>query len=90
MRLTFLTPYIVEALQPGRRLASRCAIDDTALTWAGWARTIDLRATGVQVRIANGRTVAAIPALSLTLERARAASARNWWRRRRSRSSSRV
>ena len=66
VRLTFLTPYIVEALTPEDG-SFKVAIDDTVLTWGGWARTIDLRATGVHVQDANGRTVAAIPALSLTL-----------------------
>lgn len=66
VRLTFLTPYIVEALTPADG-SFKVAIDDTVLTWGGWARTIDLRATGLHVQDANGRTVAAIPALSLTL-----------------------
>jgi hypothetical protein len=66
VRLTFLTPYIVEALTPEDG-SFKVAIDDTVLTWGGWERTIDLRATGVHVQDANGRTVAAIPALSLTL-----------------------
>ena len=66
VRLTFLTPYIVDALTPEDG-SFKVAIDDTVLTWGGWARTIDLRATGVHVQDANGRTVAAIPALSLTL-----------------------
>jgi len=66
LRLRFLTPYIVEALTPEDG-SFKVAIDDTVLTWGGWARTIDLRATGVHVQDANGRTVAAIPALSLTL-----------------------
>jgi hypothetical protein len=66
VRLTFLTPYIVEALTPADG-SFKVAIDDTVLTWGGWARTIDLRATGVHVQDANGRTIAAIPALSLTL-----------------------
>ena len=66
VRLTFLTPYIVEALTPADG-SFKVAIDDTVLTWGGWARTIDLRATGVHVQDANGRTVATIPALSLTL-----------------------
>jgi len=66
LRLRFLTPYIVEALTPADG-SFKVAIDDTVLTWGGWARTIDLRATGVHVQDANGRTVAAIPAISLTL-----------------------
>ncbi|HUL04889.1 MAG TPA: AsmA-like C-terminal domain-containing protein, partial [Candidatus Acidoferrum sp.] len=66
IRLTFLTPYIVDALTPADG-SFKVAIDDTVLTWGGWARTIDLRATGLHVQDANGRTVAAIPALSLTL-----------------------
>ena len=66
VRLTFLTPYIVQALTPADG-SFKVAIDDTVLTWGGWARTIDLRATGLHVQDAKGRTVATIPALSLTL-----------------------
>jgi hypothetical protein len=66
VRLTFLTPYLVEALTPEDG-SFRVAIEDTVLTWGGWERTLDLRATGVRVLNADGTNVASIPALSLTL-----------------------
>jgi hypothetical protein len=66
LRLTFLTPYLVDALTPEDG-AFQVAIEDTVLTWGGWERTLDLRATGVRIVNADGRTAAAIPALSLTL-----------------------
>ena len=66
VRLTFLTPYLVEALTPEDG-SFQVTIEDTVLTWGGWERTLDLRATGVRVLDADGTNVAAIPALSLTL-----------------------
>jgi len=66
VRLTFLTPYIEEALTPPDKSFS-VTIDDTVLSWAGWKRSLDLRATGVRVRDSDGRTVAAVPGVSLTL-----------------------
>ena len=66
VRLTFLTPYLVDALSP-KDDSYQVSIDDTVLTWGGWARTLDLRATGVRILNPDGRTVAAIPAISLTL-----------------------
>lgn len=66
VRLTFLTPYLVDALTPEDG-SFRITIDDTVLTWGGWERTFDLSATGVGVLDGSGRRVADIPALSLTL-----------------------
>jgi uncharacterized protein YhdP len=66
VRLTFLTPYLVDALTPADG-SFRVTIADTVLSWGGWERTLDLRATGVRMQDAGGRTIAAIPALSLTL-----------------------
>jgi hypothetical protein len=66
VRLTFLTPYLVDALRSDDG-SYEVTIEDTVLTWGGWERTLDLRATGVRILNADGRTVAAIPALSLTL-----------------------
>ncbi len=66
IRLTFLTPYLVDALSPEDG-SYQVTIDDTVLTWGGWERTLDLRATGVRILNDDGRAVAAIPALSLTL-----------------------
>lgn len=66
IRLTFLTPYLEEALTP-KDGSFKVAIDDTVLSWGGWERTLDLRATQVRVIEQDGRTIAAIPGLSLTL-----------------------
>ncbi len=66
VRLTFLTPYLVDALTPEDG-SFQVAIEDTVLSWGGWERTLDLRATGVRMVDASGRSIAAIPAMSLTL-----------------------
>jgi hypothetical protein len=71
LRLQFLTPYLEQALTPPDR-SFTVEIDHTSLTWAGWERTIDLRAGGVRIVEAGGKTVAAVPELALTLS-ARAA-----------------
>ncbi|MGH6962312.1 MAG: hypothetical protein ACREE7_17660, partial [Dongiaceae bacterium] len=66
LRLEFLTPYLEQALvAPDGSFT--VDIDATVLTWAGWDRTFDLRASGVHVIGANGRTVAKVPEISLTL-----------------------
>jgi hypothetical protein len=71
LRLEFLTPYLEQALTPPDR-SFTVEIDHTTLTWAGWTRTIDLRAGGVRIVEAGGKTVVAVPELALTLS-ARAA-----------------
>ncbi|MEE8276525.1 MAG: AsmA-like C-terminal domain-containing protein [Alphaproteobacteria bacterium] len=66
IRLQFLTPYIEAALNPpGQAFAVR--LSHTLLTWAGWERTLDVRAVDVRVTGADGRLVASIPQLSLGL-----------------------
>ena len=65
VRLTFLTPYIEESLTPPDK-SFTVSIDDTVISWGGWQHTLDLRATGVRVRDVDGRTVATVPAISLT------------------------
>lgn len=66
LRLEFLTPYLEQALSPADG-GFRVDIEDTVLTWAGWERTFDLRASGVHVVAADGKTIADVPAIALTL-----------------------
>ena len=66
LRLNFLTPYLEEALKlPDESLS--VAIGDTLITWAGWHRTFDLTARDVRVLGADGRELAEVPELSLTM-----------------------
>jgi AsmA-like protein/uncharacterized protein DUF3971 len=66
LRLSFLTPYVEQALTLPER-SMNVAIDDTLITWAGWGRTVDLRVRGVHILSNSGRELAALPELSLTL-----------------------
>jgi hypothetical protein len=66
LRLSFLTPYVEQALTLPER-SIHVAIDDTLITWAGWGRTVDLRARGVHILSNSGRELASLPELSLTL-----------------------
>jgi hypothetical protein len=67
LRLESLTPYLETALQPSDG-AYEVHIGGTRLTWAGWDRTFDLRADDVRVvDPTNGRVVAVIPEISVTL-----------------------
>ena len=64
--LSFLTPYVEQALNSGHR-NFKLAIDDTTLTWAGWDRTIELRVKNVRAIGENGAAQALIPELSMSL-----------------------
>ena len=66
LRVAFLTPYLEKALTPadGRFTID---IEDTVLTWAGWERTLDLRARGVKAIAGDGEQIASVPQISLTL-----------------------
>jgi hypothetical protein len=66
LRLSFLTPYVEQALTLPER-SMNVAIDDTLITWAGWGRTVDLRVRGVHILNNRGRELAVLPELSLTL-----------------------
>lgn len=64
VKLTFLTPAIIEALNkqsPGLK----ATIGDTILTWAGWERNLDILALDVKVRASDGRVVASVPEVSI-------------------------
>lgn len=64
--LSFLTPYVEQALNSGHR-NFKLAIDDTTLTWAGWDRTVELRVKNVRAIGENGAVQARIPELSMSL-----------------------
>ncbi len=66
LSLEFLTPYVEEALTPPGGAYS-VKLDETVLYWAGWRRTLDVRALGVKVVSAAGSPVASIPVLSFGL-----------------------
>ena len=62
--LTFLTPYIEEALAP-RDGTITVEIDDTVIMWAGWDRAVNVRVNDVRLLDADRRIVAAMPQVSL-------------------------
>lgn len=64
--LAYLTPYLSEGLSFAEAGFS-AEIEDTILTWAGWDRTLDVRAVNVRVRDRAGRLVASMPEVSLGL-----------------------
>ena len=64
--LAYLTPYLSEGLSFAEAGFS-AEIEDTILTWAGWDRTLDVRAVNVRVRDRSGRLVASMPEVSLGL-----------------------
>jgi hypothetical protein len=64
--LGFLTPYLKEALTLGRA-GVQVEMEDTILTWAGWDRTLDVRAIGVRLLNKKGELIARVPEISLGL-----------------------
>ncbi|MFQ5618719.1 MAG: AsmA-like C-terminal domain-containing protein [Rhodospirillales bacterium] len=71
--LAFLSPYIEDALNADRQ-TFRIRLEDTILTWAGWERTLDIRALKVRAIGPDGGLIASAPELSLSL------STRALWR----------
>ena len=66
IHLRFLKPYVEEALnRPDAEYLF--VIDDTVLAWAGWERTLDIRAVGVQIMDRAGRELASVPELGFGL-----------------------
>lgn len=63
--LDFLTPYIEEALSAADG-SFAVRLDTTELAWAGWDRTLDLRAKGVKA-VSGEQVIASVPEASLTL-----------------------
>ena len=64
--LTFLTPYIEDALSPADS-AIAVEIEETQLQWAGWQRAVNLRASEVRVLDSERRVIAELPEVSLGL-----------------------
>lgn len=62
--LTFLTPYIEEALAP-RDGTVTLEIDETVIMWAGWDRAVDVRVNDVRLLDADRRVIATMPQVSL-------------------------
>ena len=64
--LDFLTPHFVRALN-GQGSPFRVTIDKTNLAWAGWDRTLDIRVVGVRAVAEDGRVVANVPVMSVSV-----------------------
>ena len=64
-----LAPYLEEALS-AEDASYRVFVDDVILTWAGWDRTLDVRAVGVQAFSADGMVLSRIPEMSVVLSMA--------------------
>ena len=64
--LDFLTPHFVRALN-GQGSPFRVTIDKTNLAWAGWDRTLDIRVVGVRAVAEDGRVVANVPEMSVSV-----------------------
>lgn len=65
--LSFLTPYLEEALNQGQSDVPVIRLGDTMLTWAGWRRTLDLRARDVVIVDSDGIEIAELPEISIGL-----------------------
>ena len=65
--LAFLTPYLEEALNQGSNREVSIQLGDTMLTWAGWRRTLDIRARDVVVVDSDGVEIAELPEISIGL-----------------------
>ena len=66
IHLRFLKPYVEEALnRPDAEYLF--VVQDTVLAWAGWERTLDIRAVGVRITDRAGRELAAVPELGFGL-----------------------
>ncbi len=66
VNLDFLNPYIQDVLAAPDG-SFRVEVEHTKLTWAGWERALDLRATGVRAISGDKGEVASVPELSLSL-----------------------
>jgi len=64
--LTFLTPLIERALDSADDVYT-IRVEDTLLTWAGWQRAVDVRATNVTIAGEDGSIEATLPELSIGL-----------------------
>lgn len=66
IHLAFLKPYVEEAINPPEA-QFRFVMQDTVLAWAGWERTLDIRAVGVRIQDASGQELASVPELGFGL-----------------------
>lgn len=65
--ISFLTPYIEQALAEVHQGAVNLAVDDTILTWAGWERTLDIRIVNLRTTLPDGQAIATVPEVSISL-----------------------
>ncbi|MCW8914827.1 MAG: DUF3971 domain-containing protein [Magnetovibrio sp.] len=65
--ISFLTPYIENALSEVHKDAVKLAVDDTILTWAGWERTLDIRIVNLKTSLPTGEVIATVPEVSVSL-----------------------
>ncbi len=64
--LSFLTPYVEQALSGGTDDV-QVRLHDTVITWAGLERTLDLRAVGLEILDTDGTVGAAVPEMAVQL-----------------------
>ena len=64
--LSFLSPYVEDVLTKAES-EFRIEFDDVVLAWAGWERTLDVRAVGVRLLRDDGSLLASLPAVSVAL-----------------------
>lgn len=64
--LNFLTPHFEEALN-GHGAPFRVTMEKTNLAWAGWERTLDIRVVGVRATAKDGRLIARVPEISVSV-----------------------
>ncbi|MBT3907702.1 MAG: hypothetical protein HOB79_22525 [Rhodospirillaceae bacterium] len=64
--LAFLSPHIESAFRSFQAVVD-VRLDDTVLTWAGWDRTLDIRVVNVRALGGDGKVIASVPEVSLSL-----------------------
>jgi len=64
--LAFLNPTIEESVNSVHEGFS-IRLDDTILTWAGWERALDIRFVNVRALDADGKAIARVPELAVSL-----------------------
>ena len=62
----FLTPYLEQAFNE-RQDGETIEIGETVLTWENWSRNFDLRARQTKLRDADGRLLASLPDVAVSL-----------------------
>ena len=64
--LAYLNPYIERTFSAAHDSFS-IRLDDTILTWAGWKRALDIRIVNVRAVATDGKVIARVPELSISL-----------------------